>query len=90
MEFPPIPQFINTYYSKAADYQNAPKRLLISWDHGKIIDDFEEDDEDEEESCQDGFTNITLLVCLRVHCPNFTAKFVSRRIVEDDLPNFSC
>ena len=90
MEFPTVPQFINTYYHKAADYQNAPKRLLISWDHGKIIDDSEADDEDEEESCQDGLTNITLLVRLRAHCLTFTAKFVSRRILEDDLPNLSC
>ncbi|KAG9193056.1 hypothetical protein G6011_03091 [Alternaria panax] len=98
MELSTITQFIDTCYPKVADYQNAPKRLFISWDHVKIIDDSEDDyddyddysHQDEEKSCEDVLTDITLLVRLRAHCPTFTAKFVSHRILEDDMPNLSC
>jgi hypothetical protein len=94
MELPAVAQFVTTYYPKVADYQNAPKLLLISWDHGPIEDEFEEAYEDsyhlDEESMEDVLTDITLLVRLRAHCPTFTAKFISRRILEGDLPNMRC
>ncbi|CAI9628207.1 unnamed protein product [Alternaria burnsii] len=94
MELPAVAQFIKTYYPKVTDYQNAPKLLLISWDHGLIEDEFGEVYEDlngfDEDSMEDVLTDITLLVCLRAYCPNFTAKFVSRRVLEDDVPNCPC
>ncbi|RYN46382.1 hypothetical protein AA0118_g12596 [Alternaria tenuissima] len=94
MELPAVAQFIKTYYPKVTDYQNAPKLLLISWDHGLIEDEFGEVYEDfdglDEDSMEDVLTDITLLVRLRAHCPTFTAKFVSRRVLEDDVPNCPC
>ncbi|KAL1798946.1 hypothetical protein ACET3X_002983 [Alternaria dauci] len=94
MKLPAVAQFITAYYPKVADYQNAPKLLLISWDHGMTEDEFGEIYEDydglDEGSMEHVLTDITLLVRLRAHCPTFTAKFISRRILEDDVPNAMC
>jgi hypothetical protein len=73
MELLVVAQFVATYYPKVADYQNAPKLLLISWDHGSIEDGFGEAYEDaystDEDSMEDVLTDITLLVRLRdLHC----------------------
>jgi len=90
VELPTLAHFIKAYYPKVKDYQNAPKLLLISWDHGRLGDESEEDYGDDEESMEDVLTNITLLARLRAHCPTFTVNFVSRQVLEDDVPNIGC
>jgi hypothetical protein len=94
MELPAVAQFIKKYYPRVTDYQNAPKLLLISWEDGLLEDEFGEvyDDFDglDEDSMEGVLTDITLLVRLRAHCPTFTVKFISRRVLEDDVPNRPC
>ncbi|KAI4646758.1 hypothetical protein J4E93_004981 [Alternaria ventricosa] len=96
MELSAVDRFVHTYYPKATSYQNAPRLLLISWDHGQIEGEFGEDYDGEghsdcyEDSMQDVRSDITLLIRLRAHCPSFTAKFVSRRILEHDVRNLHC
>ncbi|KAI4636340.1 hypothetical protein J4E83_001294 [Alternaria metachromatica] len=87
VELPTLAHFISAYYPKVADYQNAPKLLLISWDHGQLGDELEEGYGGDEESMEDVLTNITLLARLRAHCPTFTVNFASRQVLEDDVPN---
>ncbi|KAI4671234.1 uncharacterized protein J4E88_009267 [Alternaria novae-zelandiae] len=90
VELPTLAHFINAYYPKVADYQHAPKLLLISWDHGQLGDELEEGYGGDEESMEDVLTNITLLARLRAHCPTFTVNFASRQVLEDDVPNVEC
>ncbi|CAO2649738.1 Nn.00g010300.m01.CDS01 [Neocucurbitaria sp. VM-36] len=77
IEMENITSFVNAYYPKVEEYSNAPDLLLISWDHGHGEDD-------------EVLFDITLLFHLRAHCKTFTTKFVSRRLVEGDLPNTDC
>jgi hypothetical protein len=94
MDLSALASFIETYYPKVTDYQNAPTLLLISWDHGHIAGEFEGDyDADSDiyvEPMEDVVSEITLLISLRAHCPTFTAKFVSRPILESDVQNLHC
>ncbi|KAI4952811.1 hypothetical protein J4E91_003285 [Alternaria rosae] len=90
IELSTVAQFIVTYYPKVLDYQNAPKLLVISWDHGQIGAESEEDCDDDVESTEDVLTNIALLTRLRAHCPTLTVNFISRRVLEDDEPNIMC
>jgi hypothetical protein len=94
MDLSALASFVSTYYPKVTDYQNAPKLLLISWDHGQIADefggDYDADSDIYDESMEDVLSDITLLISLRAHCSTFTAKFVSRPILENDVQNLHC
>lgn len=73
-----VQSYMSTFYPKAEDYSNAPKLLLISWDH-------ENDGYDEEV-----LFDITLLLRIRAFCPSNVIQFVCRRLVEFDLPYVDC
>jgi hypothetical protein len=73
IELQDLDDFISTFYSKAEEFRNAPKMLLISWNH----------DSDEEQALFD----ITPLLCLRAFCPTFEASFVCHDLIEGVLPN---
>ena len=90
MELPTVAQFINTYFPKVTDHQNGPKLLLISWDHGPIGNESEEESDDDEEYMDGVLTNINLLIRLRARYPTLTVRFISRRVLEDDVPNMAC
>ncbi|KAF1846130.1 uncharacterized protein K460DRAFT_377418 [Cucurbitaria berberidis CBS 394.84] len=77
IEMKNVRPFITTYYPKTEEYKNAPSLLMVSWDHGDGEDD-------------DVLSDVTLLCHLRAHSPTFTAEFVSRRLVDFDLPNVDC
>jgi hypothetical protein len=53
-------------------------------------DDYEDCDIDYEDSMENMLTDISFLIRLRAHCQTLTAKFVSTRILEDDVGNLRC
>lgn len=73
-----VQSYMATFYPKAEDYCNAPKLLLISWDH-------ENDGYD-----KDVLFEITLLLRIRAFCPSNVIQFVCRRLVEYDIPDADC
>ena len=85
MELALVKRYIQTFYPKVEDYQNAPKFLFVSWDHGS-----EQDDGGTDELSEVVLHDITILVRLRAHCPTFTARFISRRVLEGDCDNVPC
>jgi hypothetical protein len=73
-----VQSYMTTFYPEAEDYCNAPKLLLISWDH-------------ENNGCdEDVLFDITLLLHIRAFCPSNVIQFVCRRLVEYDLPDIDC
>lgn len=69
--------FIDNFYSETADYTNAPRLLVISWDHHD--DDYE-----------DVLLDISLLIRIRAYGPTFVTRFRSHQLIEGDFPNVEC
>lgn len=72
-----LKDFVAAYYPNKSDYVNAPKLLVIAWDH----DSFSTDNK---------VVDLTLLLRLRALYPTFKAVFRPCRIIEDDLPSAEC
>ncbi|KAF2124583.1 hypothetical protein P153DRAFT_370976 [Dothidotthia symphoricarpi CBS 119687] len=72
-----LDEFVGTFYPRIDEYQNAPRLLLINWDHDICYDD-------------NLVFKLTPLLRLHAHCPTFTAKFVCRKIIDGDFPNTEC
>ena len=72
-----VQDFITAFYPTIEDFQNVPKLLVVSWDHRDGYD-------------EDLLFDITPLLHLRAHGPNFVAKFVSRLIMDYDVPDVPC
>jgi hypothetical protein len=81
LKFDDIVPFVATFYPLVAEYDNAPKLLVISWHH-----DYEERDSD----LDDVLFDITPLLRLRAFCSTSVVKFVPHRLNECDLPNVDC
>jgi len=77
IEFVDLNKFIATFYPSVKDYSNAPKLLLIPWDH-------------EDDAYDDTLLDITALLRFRAFCPTFAAHFKARRLIEMDLPDVEC
>lgn len=75
LELENVEPFLATYYPTRAEYQNAPKLLLISWHH---------------DEADDVLFDITPLLRLRAACPTSVANFKCRAMIEGDLPNAEC
>jgi hypothetical protein len=69
--------FITTFFPTTDGYGNAPKLLLISWDHEGGYD-------------EDLLFDITPLLRLRAHCPTLVTWFVCRPLLDGDIPEIEC
>lgn len=69
--------FVITFYPNPNEYHNAPRLLFVNWDH-------------DGDYGEDLLFDMTALFHLRAHCPTFTARFICRKIAEDDYPNNEC
>jgi hypothetical protein len=77
LEIDSVEPFLATYYPNREEYQNAPRLILISWDH-------------DEGYTEDLLFDVTPLLRLRASCSTFVAKFKCRAIIDGDLPNVEC
>jgi hypothetical protein len=82
IKFDDIDRFIDTFYGTVAEYDNAPKLLIISWD-----DHYDEDSPDD---LDDVLFDVAPLLRLRAFCPTSSINFVPHRLSEFDLPNARC
>jgi hypothetical protein len=86
IDLPKLCPFITTYYPKIEDYENAPKSLLINWDHGNFGDEYSyrhgHEDKDDKDMVN-VLTNITLILRLRARCKTFTCEFIKRPWADD-------